>query len=276
MKILRKVWPGLHTVWGDVNWWRTRITGNIGIAITRKILGELIWSNYRKIGNRKSVITRKNVWQIYLVIFSARGLSVSVSVRFGAPGIWSDRFAPSMVSQRARILKKTNLAWTLENFKLSLEIFNLAWKLQSRLKFSILTWEFPTKIGVWWVARLKFSTRLKTPFVSISLEHFNPGGRSWIFSTFSGKDLLGWSSMCWLSWFSGPGCCSCPGFHLHLGASDRSPGLAFCFMGPQTFAWICCPQLPCHRCKNGTHSTCFYIGCTRRGSYSARGRVSAF
>ena len=33
--------------------------------------------------------------------------------------------------------------------------------------------------------------------------------------------------MCWLSWFSGLWCCSCPGFHLHLGASDSSPGLAF-------------------------------------------------
>ena len=24
-------------------------------------------------------------------------------------------------------------------------------------------------------------------------------------------------------------------------------------MGPWTFAWICCLQLPCHPCKNGTH-----------------------
>ena len=32
------------------------------------------------------------------------------------------------------------------------------------------------------------------------------------------------------------GCFSCPGFHLHLGASDCSPGLAFCFMGLWTFA----------------------------------------
>ena len=65
--------------------------------------------------------------------------------------------------------------------------------------------------------------------------------------------------MCWLSWFSGLGFCSCPGFHLGLGASDCSPSLAFCFMGPWTFAWICCPQLPYHHpCKNGTHSTCFY------------------
>ena len=38
--------------------------------------------------------------------------------------------------------------------------------------------------------------------------------------------------MCWLSWFSGPRCCSCPGFRLRLGASDCSPGLAFCFMAP--------------------------------------------
>ena len=56
----------------------------------------------------------------------------------------------------------------------------------------------------------------------------------------------------------GHGCCSCPGFYLRLGASDCSPGLAFCFMGPWTLAWICCPQLPYHPCKNRTHSTCFY------------------
>ena len=42
--------------------------------------------------------------------------------------------------------------------------------------------------------------------------------------------------------FLGPGCCSCPSFHLRLGASDCSPGLAFCFMGPWTFAWICCSR----------------------------------
>ena len=54
----------------------------------------------------------------------------------------------------------------------------------------------------------------------------------------------------------GSGCCSCPGFHLR--ASDCSPGLAFCFMVPWTFAWICCLQLPYHPRKNMTHNTCFY------------------
>ena len=49
----------------------------------------------------------------------------------------------------------------------------------------------------------------------------------------------------------GPGCCSCTGFHLRLGASDCSPGLAFCFMGPWTFAWICCPQLLTTHAKTG-------------------------
>ena len=62
-----------------------------------------------------------------------------------------------------------------------------------------------------------------------------------------------WLSCLDFPWFSSRGCCSCPGFHLRLGASDCSPGLAFCFMGLCTFAWIC----PYHRCKNGTHSTCF-------------------
>ena len=34
------------------------------------------------------------------------------------------------------------------------------------------------------------------------------------------------------------------------------------FKGPWTFAWICCPQLPCHPCKNRTLST---SSCNTRG-----------
>ena len=57
-----------------------------------------------------------------------------------------------------------------------LEKINLDWNFQSRLKFSIPDLQnSPQKIGVWWVARLK---------ISISIENFNPGGRSWIFSIF--------------------------------------------------------------------------------------------
>ena len=47
--------------------------------------------------------------------------------------------------------------------------------------------------------------------------------------------------------FLGPGCCSCPAFHLRLGASDCSPGLqaglAFCFMGHGPL-YICLDLLP--------------------------------
>ena len=60
---------------------------------------------------------------------------------------------------------------------------------------------------------------------------------------------------------------SCPGFHLRLGALDCSPGLAFRFMGPWTFAWMWCPQLPYRRCKNGTH-----IGERLRGNRSRGNR----
>ena len=81
-------------------------------------------------------------------------------------------FSKSLHSLRAQRLKKINLDW---NF-------------QSRLKISILLEmfnpgpsEFPTKIGVWWVARLK---------ISISIENFNPGGRSWIFSIFGPLGFL--------------------------------------------------------------------------------------
>ena len=57
-------------------------------------------------------------------------------------------------------------------------------------------------------------------------------------------------------------CADCPGFWVlapwvlllpRLPPSSRSlglfPGLAFCFMGPWTFAWICCPQFPYYPCK---------------------------
>ena len=40
-----------------------------------------------------------------------------------------------------------------------------------------------------------------------------------------------------------------PGFHLRLGASDCSSGLAFCLVGPWRFAWISRPHLPHHRTK---------------------------
>ena len=55
---------------------------------------------------------------------------------------------------------KSLMAQRLKNFNR----VNLAWKFQSRLKISIPEAQnSPRKIGVWWVARLKFS---------ISLEHF--------------------------------------------------------------------------------------------------------
>ena len=73
----------------------------------------------------------------------------------------------------------------------------------------------------------------------------------------SGKYPLGCSSMCCLSWFSGPGFCSCPGFHLRLGASDCYWASILLYR-PLDIAWICCPQLPHHPCKTGTHNTCFY------------------
>ena len=52
-----------------------------------------------------------------------------------------------------------------------------------------------------------------------------------------------------LSWFSGPGCCSCPSFHLGLGASDCSPGLAFCFTGPWTLLGSAARNSPTTRAK---------------------------
>ena len=77
-------------------------------------------------------------------------------------------------SQTAQISKKTISlnAWKFQAF---------AWNVQSRLKTSISLDIFnlnlenspQKKIGVWWVVRLNFPSRLKMSFVSISLENFN-------------------------------------------------------------------------------------------------------
>ena len=81
----------------------------------------------------------------------------------------------------------------------------------------------------------------------------------------SGKYPLGCSSMCWLSWFSGPGFCSCPGFHLGLGPSDCSPGLAFCFAGPWTLLGSAARSSPTIRAKMGCTAHVFTAqGGTRR------------
>ena len=88
--------------------------------------------------------------------------------------------------QRARILKKTNLAWTLEKFKLSLEIFDLAWNFQSRLKFSILTLRIPHKnrglvggslemFNLAWKCH-SFQSRLKISIPEGDLEIFQDSG----------------------------------------------------------------------------------------------------
>ena len=91
----------------------------------------------------------------------------------------------------------------------------------------------------------------------------------------SGKYPLGCSSMCWLSWFSGPGFCSCPCFHLGLGASDCSPGLAFCCMGSWTLLGSAARSSPTSRAKTGcTTHVCTAQGGTRRLKLScARLRV---
>ena len=63
----------------------------------------------------------------------------------------------------------------LEKEAISLEIFTLAWKLQSRLMVQSWPSEFPTrKKVVWWAARLKLSFLLL-------IFNYQPGGRSWEF-----------------------------------------------------------------------------------------------
>ena len=67
------------------------------------------------------------------------------------------------------------------------------------------------------------------------------------------RDPLGCFGMCWLSWFSGPGCCCCPSFHLRLGASGCSPGLAFCCTGPWTLLGSAARSSPTVQNRDAQH-----------------------
>ena len=65
-----------------------------------------------------------------------------------------------------------------------------------------------------------------------------------------------------------PACADCPGFLVLVSAPAPAttlvsepqivPWASILLYGPLEIAWVCCPQLPHHPCKNGTHSTCFY------------------
>ena len=52
-----------------------------------------------------------------------------------------------------------------------------------------------------------------------------------------------------------------PGLELRPGGSDCAPDLAFASWPIRADSWICCLQLPCHPCKNGTNNASFC--CTR-------------
>ena len=66
--------------------------------------------------------------------------------------------------------------------------------------------------------------KIEPDFEALSWFSLKLGCRKWgcnkwgLKGCLSGKYPLGCSIMCWLSWFSGRGFCSCPGFHLGLGA----------------------------------------------------------
>ena len=64
-------------------------------------------------------------------------------------------------------------------------------------------------------------------------------------------------------------CANCDRTKPYWCVLDCAPELALCFMGPWTFAWIRCPQLPYDPCENGTHSTGF---CNIRGHVSTISR----
>ena len=72
-------------------------------------------------------------------------------------------------------------AW---EFQSRIEIFNLDWKFQSRLKISIPTLIIPHNRSLVFNLAWKFRSRLKVSIWDWSLESFNPGAKYWIFSIF--------------------------------------------------------------------------------------------
>ena len=93
--------------------------------------------------------------------------------------------------QRALRLKKFNPNWSREmfnpyawTFQSRIENFNLDWKFQSRLKISIPTLIIPHNRSLIFNLAWKFQSRLKISIWDWSLESFNPGAKSWIFSIF--------------------------------------------------------------------------------------------
>ena len=129
-----KFWGAGWGLGGGSGWQFMKTRGFLtrGFAISASFLGEK--------GKHRNIISRKSQESAGRVPGQVPGQipwTFCLCVFFPDPPILVFLFSVSLLSQRARILKKINLAWTLENFKFSLENFNLAWKLQSRLNFSI-------------------------------------------------------------------------------------------------------------------------------------------
>ena len=86
-----------------------------------------------------------------------------------------------------------------------------AWKFQSRLKFAISLENFNPDLdnspqqGPYFQPRWNFQSRLKISIWDWSLESFNPGAKSWIFSIFGplGFCPLSWSNVSWENKSSG-------------------------------------------------------------------------
>ena len=84
---------------------------------------------------------------------------------------------------------------TLESFNLGLKISIRDWKFQSRLKISIPTLIIPHNRSLIFNPAWKFQSRLKFSIWDWSLESFNPGAKSWIFSIFGPSGLCKFMSV---------------------------------------------------------------------------------
>ena len=194
------------------------------------------------------------------------------------------------LTQRARGSKKIILARTHEKtipprtkFSFSLEIFILGLK----ISFSIENFNpKPCFSAAGKVPGMKISFSIENFIPCWKLDFFNIASRDWIFS------ILGplWgviSPAIWaarererahkLHWDNQRFREMPPGLLQHVltvlvfwswflllprlppwSRSLRLPAWAGILLyGPLEIAWMCCPQLPHHPCKNGTHGTCF-------------------
>ena len=184
--------------------------------------------------------------------------------------IASDFASQALASQAKPQQESESQAFRIDRSWKNLPIFRIAG--QHRRIFA----EGFSGIFLWFQIKRKKNFRIASDLGVCDSNRIAHRGRIARFGLLSLRDIWPenflWDFQGNAAWVA-PACADCPVF-LVLGSAPApastlvlepqidpvGPGLAFCSTGRGSLdiAWICCPQLPHHPCKNRKHSTCFY------------------